>query len=170
MKSHQIPPSTTPLLSLGIGDEADIVSARQRARQVAMRLGLSLQDQARLATAVSEIARNAFQYAGSGHVEFSIDLRSQPQVLWVEVSDKGPGIGNLDRILQGAYESPTGMGIGLSGTRRLMDHFQNSLRAQRRNSSHVRKNSSALGKTDCAVGGDQPLRPAAACAGVWSTR
>lgn len=123
MKSHQTPHST-PLLSLSIGDEADIVSARQRARQVGMRLGLDPQDQARLATAVSEIARNAFQYAGSGRVEFSIDLRSQPQVLWVEVSDKGPGIGDMDRILNGAYESPTGMGIGLSGTRRLMDHFR----------------------------------------------
>ncbi len=124
MKSHHIPHSTTPLLALSIADEADIVSARQRARQVAMRLGLSLQDQARLATAVSEIARNAFQYAGSGRVEFSIDLHSQPQVLWVEVSDKGPGIRQMDSILHGAYESPTGMGIGLSGTRRLMDHFR----------------------------------------------
>src|SRR5580692_8754001 len=124
MKSHHIPHSTTSLLALSIADEADIVSARQRARQVAIRLVLSLQDLARLATAVSEIARNAFQYAGSGRVEFSIDLHSQPQVLWVEVSDKGPGIGDTDRVLGGSYESRTGMGIGLSGTRRLMDHFR----------------------------------------------
>jgi signal transduction histidine kinase/CheY-like chemotaxis protein len=116
--------SAMPLLSLSIGDESDIVTARQRARQIAARLGLSHQDQARLATAVSEIARNAFQYAGSGRVEFSIDLRAQPQVLWVDVSDKGPGIGDTDRVLGGSYESRTGMGIGLSGTRRLMDHFR----------------------------------------------
>jgi signal transduction histidine kinase len=123
MKLRKTPASATPLLALSIGDESDIVVARQRGRQLAVRLGLSQQDQARLATAVSEIARNAFQYAGSGRVEFSLDLRSQPQVLWVEVSDKGPGIGDMDRILGGSYESPTGMGIGLSGTRRLMDHF-----------------------------------------------
>lgn len=123
MKPRKTPASATPLLALSIGDESDIVVGRQRARQIAMRVGLSQQDQARLATAVSEIARNAFQYAGSGRVEFSIDLRSQPQVLWVEVSDKGPGIGDMDRILGGSYESPTGMGIGLSGTRRLMDYF-----------------------------------------------
>jgi signal transduction histidine kinase len=123
MKPAKIPALATPLLALSIGDESDIVVARQRARQIAARLGLSHQDQARLATAVSEIARNAFQYAGSGRVEFSIDLRSQPQVLWVEVSDKGPGIGDPDRILGGSYESQTGMGIGLSGSRRLMDHF-----------------------------------------------
>jgi signal transduction histidine kinase len=123
MKPRKTPASATPLLALSIGDESDIVVARQRARQIAMRVGLSQQDQARLATAVSEIARNAFQYAGSGRVEFSIDLRSQPQVLWVEISDKGQGIGDMDRILGGSYESRTGMGIGLSGTRRLMDHF-----------------------------------------------
>jgi signal transduction histidine kinase len=123
MKLRKTPTSATPLLALSIGDESDIVIARQRARQIAVRIGLSQQDQARLATAVSEIARNAFQYAGSGRVEFSIDLRSQPQSLWVEVSDKGPGIGDVDRILGDSYISPTGMGIGLAGTRRLMDHF-----------------------------------------------
>jgi signal transduction histidine kinase len=123
MKPSGIPTSATALLALNIGDESDIVLARQRARQIAVRLGLTHQDQARLSTAVSEIARNAFQYAGGGRVEFSIDLRSRPQVLWVNVSDKGPGIGDMDRIMGGSYESRTGMGIGLSGTRRLMDHF-----------------------------------------------
>jgi signal transduction histidine kinase/CheY-like chemotaxis protein len=113
-----------PLLALSIASEADIVKARQTARQLALRAEFSPQDQARIATAVSEIARNALQYAGAGRVEFSIDLKSKPQVVWVEVSDHGPGIGDLDVVMGGSYESRTGMGIGLSGTRRLMDHFR----------------------------------------------
>lgn len=118
------PPSTVPLISLLIASEADIVHARQRARQVAQRAGFPLQDQARIATGVSEIARNAFQYAGSGKVEFSIDVNATPQVVWIEVSDQGPGIRDLDGVLGGSYESRTGMGIGLTGTRRLMDYFR----------------------------------------------
>ncbi|HTB11604.1 MAG TPA: ATP-binding protein [Bryobacteraceae bacterium] len=124
MRSTSKPPSAVPLISLNIAAEGDIVSARRRARHVAIEAGFGPQDQARIATAVSEIARNAFQYAGSGRVEFSIDLNADPQVIWIEVSDQGPGIENLDRVLSGSYESRTGMGIGLSGTRRLMEYFR----------------------------------------------
>jgi signal transduction histidine kinase len=113
-----------PLLSVRIGEEVDIVSARQRARQIAALLGLHPQDQVRWATGVSEVARNAYQYAGSGQVDFSIDLKSRPQMLWVKVSDSGPGISDVATILGDAYESRTGMGIGLSGTRRIMDSFR----------------------------------------------
>ena len=113
-----------PLLSVRIGEELDIVSARQRARQIAALLGLHPQDQVRLATGVSEVARNAYQYAGKGQVDFSIDLKSRPQMLWVRVSDSGPGISDVATVLGDAYESRTGMGIGLSGTRRIMDSFR----------------------------------------------
>ena len=107
----------------------DIVAARQRARQIAATLGLHPQDQVRLATAVSEVARNAHQYAGGGQVDFSIGLKSRPQVLCVKVTDQGPGIADIDTVLADAYESRTGMGIGLSGTRRLMDYFRIESRA-----------------------------------------
>ena len=100
------------------------MAARQRARQIATALGLSQQDQVRIATAVSEVARNAYQYGGGGQVDFSVGLRSRPQMLWVKISDRGPGICDVDTILADAYESRTGMGIGLSGTRRLMNSFQ----------------------------------------------
>jgi len=116
--------SAHPLLSLSIANEGDIVGARQTARVMARQAGFSQQDQARIATAVSEIARNAFQYAGSGKAAFSVDLNAHPQILWVEISDQGPGIRDLDGVLGRDYESRTGMGIGLSGTRRLMDHFR----------------------------------------------
>jgi len=124
IKPSSSKPPATPLFSIAIAKESDIVLARQTARQLASRLGFNLQDQARLATGVSEIARNAFQYAGAGRVDFSIDLQSHPQVLRVEVSDQGPGIADADSVLGGMYESPTGMGIGLAGTRRLMDDFE----------------------------------------------
>ena len=113
----------TPILSVHIHGERDVVAARQRARQVSALLGFGDQDQARVATAVSEIARNAHQYAGGGQLDFSISLRSTPQCLWIQVSDRGPGIPGLDAILSGQYESPTGMGLGVIGTCRLMDQF-----------------------------------------------
>lgn len=98
-----------------------MVAARQRARQIAGLLGFDGQDQSRIATAVSEIARNAFNYAGGGKVEFQVERQDEPQALLIEVKDEGPGIVELERILQGRYRSATGMGLGIVGARRLMD-------------------------------------------------
>jgi len=112
-----------PVLRLALRTERDVVQARQRAREVAAELGLDNQEQIRMATAASEIARNAFRYAHNGTVEFAVGL-DEPQSLEVTVSDSGPGITNLEEILEGRYRSTTGMGIGLLGTRRLMDRFE----------------------------------------------
>src|SRR5262252_8408719 len=109
------------ILWLNISHEHDVVVARQRAQQIANLLGFERQDQSRIATAVSEIARNAFNYASGGRVEFQIESVSRPQALLVEVLDDGPGIPELDRILEGRYRSTTGMGLGISGATRLMD-------------------------------------------------
>ncbi len=111
-----------PILRLSITHEHDVVVARQRALQIANILGFERQDQSRIATAVSEIARNAFNYAQGGRVEFLIENLSRPQVLLVEVVDNGPGISELGAILDGRYQSTTGMGLGITGARRLMDH------------------------------------------------
>ena len=113
-----------PLLSLRLQYEHDVVAARQRARQIAGLAGFDVQDQTRIATAVSEIARNAVCYAGGGKVEFVVEGKTAPQVLLVRVSDRGPGIGDLPGILAGRYRSQTGMGVGVAGARRLMDQFQ----------------------------------------------
>ena len=112
-----------PLVSLFVRHEQDVVAVRQRAREIAARLGFDGQDQTRIATAVSEIARNAFMYAGGGKVEMAVEGRRAPQLLVVRVSDRGPGIRDLDAILSGRYRSSTGMGIGMLGARRLVDHF-----------------------------------------------
>jgi anti-sigma regulatory factor (Ser/Thr protein kinase) len=112
------------ILSVSIRTEHDTVAARQRARQIARLLGFDAQDQTRISTAVSEIARNAFNYAGGGHIEYSIEGTVAPQLLLVKVTDTGPGIRNLINILEGNYQSQTGMGLGILGSRRLMDQFQ----------------------------------------------
>ena len=113
-----------PLLSLRIQSESDIVMARQRARQVATLLGLNTPDQVGLATAVSEIVRNAVLYAGEARVDFEMDVYSRPQFLWVQVTDQGPGIHDLEGVLAGRFQSKTGLGVGLSGARRLTDRFE----------------------------------------------
>src|SRR5690242_11413825 len=112
------------ILSLAVRNERDVVLARQRTRQIAAAVGFDVQDQTRLATAVSEIARNAFAYASGGRVEFSVEGKTAPQLLVVRVSDEGPGIADLASILGGRYRSPTGMGVGIIGSRRLVDHFE----------------------------------------------
>lgn len=104
--------------------EDDVVVARQRARQVAALLGFDPQDQTKIGTAVSEIARNAFRYAGGGLVEFFLEGQTRPQSLLIKVSDRGPGIADLQQILDGRYRSTTGMGMGLIGARRLMDRCE----------------------------------------------
>jgi signal transduction histidine kinase/CheY-like chemotaxis protein len=114
---------SSPVLQLALRTERDVVQARQRARDVAAALGLDNQDQIRIATATSEMARNAFRYARNGKVAFSVGLDT-PQRLQVTVSDTGPGIPNLDEILDGRYVSETGLGMGIIGTRRLMDEFE----------------------------------------------
>ena len=112
-----------PLLRMEIRHEYDVVLVRQRARQIAAALKFDSQDQTRIATALSEVARNAFQYAGGGLVEFQIET-PPAAALSITVSDKGRGIENLREILDGKYVSHTGMGLGMIGARRLMDVFQ----------------------------------------------
>ncbi len=112
------------ILSVAIHNEHDTVDARQRARQIARLLGFDPQDQTRISTAVSEIARNVFNYAGGGKVEYMVEGTTVPQLFIVRISDFGPGIRDLDAILEGRYESRTGMGLGIVGARRLMDQFQ----------------------------------------------
>lgn len=112
-----------PLLTVEIRYEQDVVLSRQRSRQIAERLGFDGRDQAWVATAVSEIARNAFQYAGGGRVEFRLE-DNLPQQFVMTIRDQGSGIANLQDVLDGHYTSSTGMGLGIVGARRLMDTFQ----------------------------------------------
>lgn len=116
--------SRLPLLSMDLRHEQDVVRTRQRARELAGALNFDHQDQIRIATAVSEIARNAIEYGRSGRVDFAIIQEDKGKSSFViEIKDSGPGIEDLDRILSGQYTSSTGMGLGIIGAQRLMDGF-----------------------------------------------
>jgi signal transduction histidine kinase len=113
----------TAPFALELQREQDVVVARQRARQIAAFVGFDAREQTRIATAVSEVARNAFQYAGGGRVEFGVE-GERPQMLAVRIVDEGPGIANLQEVLDGRSHDMTGAGIGLAGARRLTDRFE----------------------------------------------
>ena len=122
MTKNPLRPSL-PLLKIQIRFETDIVTARQKTRRLSALLGFNNQDQARIATAASELARNIYQYAGSGSVEFFL-ADATPQALIIIFGDNGPGIARLDDIFNGTYVSTTGMGVGIMGSKKLMDHFE----------------------------------------------
>lgn len=104
--------------------EQDIVYARQRSRLIAELLGFDVTDQTRISTAVSEIARNAYQYAGGGEVVYSLEERTEGQLFFITIRDSGPGISDKQAALEGDYCSKTGLGKGITGSRELMDYFQ----------------------------------------------
>jgi signal transduction histidine kinase len=110
-----------PLLTQPLDSDRDVVTARQRARDVARRLGFAPQDQTRVAIAVSEVARNAVQHAGRGVLEFAIDEQA-PQSLAACVRDEGPGIAAVEEALLGRGRNGAA-GLGLVGARRLVDRL-----------------------------------------------
>lgn len=116
--------SVKPLLSLPLSSEQDVVQARQKARQVARVVGFDRVGQTAIATAVSEIARNTVTYGGGGGMSFALEGEAPQQALTMNFRDNGPGIAELESILGGTYVSRTGMGVGIAGTRRLMDVFE----------------------------------------------
>lgn len=101
----------------------DVVAARLHARKAAEILGLDRQSQTRMATAVSEITRNAFTYAGKARAEFAIDGNAPAHTFMVVVSDDGPGIDDLHDVLEGRKVFAPGRGKGLPSARRLVDQF-----------------------------------------------
>jgi signal transduction histidine kinase len=111
-----------PLLTQALDSDRDVVAARQRAREVARRLGFAPQDQTRMAIAVSEVARNAVQHAGGGVLEFTIDEKA-PQSLAACVRDEGPGIAAVEEALIGRGRLDGSAGLGLVGARRLVDRL-----------------------------------------------
>jgi signal transduction histidine kinase/ActR/RegA family two-component response regulator len=125
--NSEAPERSTRLLLMAIRREQDVVLCRNRARTLAAALNFDRQQQVRIATAVSEIARNAFRYAREATAEFSLAWgrtgasRRITQSFVTIVRDRGPGIGDLPSILAGTYQSASGMGMGILGAKRLMD-------------------------------------------------
>lgn len=111
---------------LSVVEESDIVRARQEARSLATQLGFSQMDASRITTAVSELTRNIVRYAVNQRGE--VTLRpltngSSPIGLEIVVQDEGPGIADIDEAMREGYTTGDGMGLGLSGTKRLMDEM-----------------------------------------------
>lgn len=115
-----------PIYDCPLQRDEDLVAVRRRIRLVAASLGFSSQDQARIATAVSEIARNCLVYAKSGHVDVALEDRAEKPHLMIRVVDAGSGIEDLQKIVSGEYRSTTGLGLGIQGARRLVDYFDAS--------------------------------------------
>jgi len=113
-----------PIMSLDIQNEMDIMLAHRRAMQFAKFCGLTLSEQTRFATAVSEISRNTLEYAFKGTIRFSICREGESCSLHALVKDEGPGIANLAGILERKPEGFRGRGLGIVYARRLADHFK----------------------------------------------
>jgi serine/threonine-protein kinase RsbT len=107
-----------------ISIDMDIVTARQKSKEMGARLGFSFVDLTLIATAVSELARNIILYGGRGHVELRIVENGLRNGLVVVAEDNGRGIEDIPRALQDGYSTSGSLGLGLPGTRRLMDEFE----------------------------------------------
>lgn len=116
-------PPSDDFRRIEIREEYDIVTARGCTREVCAALGFQAVEQVKVATIVSELARNIIAYAGRGAIELRA-LRDGRRGIEVRAVDRGPGIPDIEHVMSSEYSSRTGMGIGLVGTKRLMDEFE----------------------------------------------
>ena len=109
---------------LPIAASSDIVLIRQEVRKWAVELGFSLVDQTKMITAASELARNSLDYGGGGIVRFQIVEIGTKRGLQLTFQDEGPGIPDIELALTDGYTTGKGMGLGLGGSRRLVNDFE----------------------------------------------
>jgi serine/threonine-protein kinase RsbT len=117
-------PARDDVQLVAIASDDDVVTARQLARQLATDLGLGGTDITLLATAISEVARNITTYAGEGEVQLRLVSHGGREGIEVIAADEGPGIADVERAMQDGYTTGNGLGLGLPGTRRLVDDFE----------------------------------------------
>ena len=110
--------------TLPIKDSPDVVAVRQRVRFWATELKFSLVDQTKLVTAASELGRNTLEHGGGGQLEISEVTNGLRKGIRLVFSDKGPGIADVAQALTDGYTSKSGMGLGLGGSKRLMNDFE----------------------------------------------
>ena len=106
-----------------INSEADIVTARKAVREAATRLGFSITDVTRIVTAASELSRNIYQFAGSGVMRLRILQAGSRTALELIFEDHGPGIPNIEQAMEAGFSTGKGLGLGLPGSKRLMDEL-----------------------------------------------
>jgi serine/threonine-protein kinase RsbT len=110
-------------LRVPVGADVDIVTARQKGRELAAQCGLSSTDLAVVATAISELARNIVRYAVRGEILLRRVDNGTKRGIEVVATDDGPGISDVPLAMQDGYSTSGGLGLGLPGVRRLMDEF-----------------------------------------------
>jgi serine/threonine-protein kinase RsbT len=111
-------------LLVPIKAHGDVVLARQKVRDLASGLRFSGSEMTLIATAISEVARNMVTYAGSGEIVLRIVQRGQRRGIVVIARDRGPGIADIERAMGDGYSTSRGLGLGLPGSKRLMDEFE----------------------------------------------
>lgn len=109
---------------MDIQSSADVVLVRQAVRQLAVELGFSLVEQTKMVTAASELARNTLDYGGGGIVHLQALQEGGRRGLKLCFEDQGPGIPDIDQALQDGFTTGNGLGLGLGGTRRLVNEFK----------------------------------------------
>lgn len=109
---------------IAIRADVDIITARQRGRDLGVELGFAKTDLALIATAISELARNILTYAGEGEVQVTVEEADGRRGLLIIARDEGPGIADIALALQDGFSTSRSLGIGLPGVRRLMDEFE----------------------------------------------
>jgi len=107
-----------------VAADTDIIEARRRGREFAERIGFSRTDVTLIATAISEIARNILNYAGSGDLLIRLNEQHNWRSIEIVAEDHGPGIPDVEQALEFGYSTGRGLGLGLPGARRVMDEFE----------------------------------------------
>ena len=109
--------------TVSVARDPDVVTTRQLVRTWAVEVGFGLVDQTKIITAASELARNTVQYGGGGTLLLEILEDGRRRGLRLTFADDGPGIPNIELAMRDGYTTGTGLGLGLSGSRRLMNEF-----------------------------------------------
>lgn len=121
--THILSPSIEAKITIAIQTAADIVIARQHGRRLSLESGCGSMDATLVATIISELARNVVQYAKVGEVVLEKTRAARLNGIRIVCRDSGPGIADVHRALVGGYSTSGGLGMGLSGVRRLADEF-----------------------------------------------
>jgi serine/threonine-protein kinase RsbT len=106
-----------------ISNFRDVETARRQGIKIALAMGFPRADATRIATVISELGRNIEYYAGEGSITLTVHTGKYPRIQ-ITAEDQGPGIPDLDRVVAGGHSTSNGLGLGVSGSKRLMDEFE----------------------------------------------
>ena len=113
-----------PVIHLEIASNDDVVFVRQRAREQSQRAGFSLLETTKLVTAASELARNTLEHGGGGYVDIEVITDGIRRGVRMTFIDEGPGIPDIEQALRDGFTTGGGLGLGLGGSRRLVNEFE----------------------------------------------